>query len=228
MAQRRRERFSQLNKELRELQGGDPSTEAARYLDWRTGKRAINVRRRPDAKYLQKARNCLVPFGQTRPVANASFSYADYYQVSYTVGSRNLGLNFSLNDNDLGYGGEKDEAKTDPSFYPALIKAGCRYKNATEVTDTSAITLKPYKHKPVRTLSLPFGCKRNEAEGGGGFSVTASNEETRRRELTKTLREANPSQGIVVTVGYEPEVFRTKRSALSPLPANSITLPALP
>lgn len=205
---RRRQRFSNLEAEFRSVGGiAAPGSRLDKYIQFKTGKTKVD-RRKATLTAAQRTRFgvSLLPFNIDAP---ETVTQDARYESSITAYSNTGRTELGLSDAELGYGGvtiEGKTAKSDPSYYPALLRPAIRGA-VEDKTATSSITGTQYYYKEHRLLGIPFG--RTTA------TAKADSEEDRRTVLA---RAAKAGATKAASVGYDPEVWRGKKTPLPELP----------
>jgi hypothetical protein len=212
MAQRHRGRFSDLERQFRESGGvAAPGSRLANYIEYKSGKKKIERRKttKLDAAERKRYGVSLLPFNLDPPATITQ----DHRYVASISGFSNAGRKaLGITDADAGYGKivvAGASAKTEATYYPALIKAVVR-TGAAAKTPNSSITGTKYTYYESSAYSIPFG--RTNAGNA------ADSEEDRRMALTENAKGTAGDTKAAASVGYEPEVFRGNRTGLAELP----------
>ncbi|MEM8780000.1 MAG: hypothetical protein AAGF26_14235 [Cyanobacteria bacterium P01_G01_bin.49] len=102
---------------------------------------------------------------------------------------------------------------SNPSFYPALIKAAYDASSSSAQPEkVSQITGEKYPYKYARTFSFPFGrvASADDAKTGtAGTAITDADELDVYRDV-KTKLEAGTGTQLPKSISYEPELFKTE------------------
>lgn len=206
---RRRQRFSQLERELRASGYAPPAgSRAAAYLDFKKGVNKIDVKNAATSAERARKGVALLPFGMLPPDAVTA---AHRYVASITALSNTGRLGFGLSNNDLGYEALAAGNKNPGNFYPPLLKVFNRTSMNT-TSPTSGILKKEYNRYPGRNYSIPFG--RSATVGGGGFTIKTIGEEDAKSALIDQIVTA---ERPLVLVSYEPELFTSPKKDLASL-----------
>lgn len=218
---RRKTRFSGLRRRLRDV-GGVPSGTAAPELQgfyrYVTGQSSITVNNplSGDAKKLVGV--ALIPFAITPPSTPTDGLYIVRMSgYSYKGLTDRSGLNladFGLTDTyDAG-------ADSDPSFYPALLKATySRGGASTNNSKVSGVTGRTYSYTPKRTFSFPFGRTTSSIQDAKTGQTETSVDAVDELDVAKSLisfvsdgsktgtPSSDPTQRAE-SISYEPELYK--------------------
>lgn len=198
---RRRQRFSDLEKQFRESGGvAAPGSKLAGYIEFKAGRSKIDVNVRLTAAQRKRFGFGVIPFNL--PVAATPVRVAAPITAYSNDGRTDLGLT----DADLGYANIDANTAQLENFYPALLRCFVPTAGATPLTPISAITKKEYRRIPGRSYSIPFG-------RAGGTPATDT-EETRKAALI-TEAKAGAGTNKATGVSYEPEVFKVGKPDLA-------------
>lgn len=204
MPTRKRSRFGDLERQLRDLNGGDPPVGSVldKYLKYKKGETKLERRTTNKLTAAQRKRVGYSVSGFNTDFAASPAAHAKRQIVSITTFSNTARTALGISNANAGYAAQTVDdvsADSDPSFFPALIKPSLPAADGKEGTN-SAITGREYTYVESRNYSIPFG--RRAAD---------DSEEERRAALSADARSsATPPRSI----GYEPEVYRGQRSAL--------------
>lgn len=200
MGQRRRQRFSDLERQFRESGGvAAPGSRLAGYIDFKQGKSQIKVTQKLTSAQRKRFGFGVLPFNLA-----VDTTTPERYTAPITAYSNGIRAEIGLTNTNLGYVNIDGTTVQSENFYPALLRVFIPTAGATPLTPISAITKKEYTRTPGRSGSIPFG----RAGGTPGTDV----EETRRADLATA---AKNNAGVKATsVSYDPEVFKVGKPDL--------------
>lgn len=205
---RRRERFKQLERELKATgYAPDPGTCAAAYLDFKKGVNKINMENPPSSAERVRKGVALLPFGIKPPDAPTALNR---YVAPITALSNTGRTNLQLSNNDLGYEALAAGNKKPDNYYPPVLRVFNKTA-ADPTTPVSGILKKEYTRYVGRSYFIPFG--RSTTLGGAGFGVAVIGEEDSRDILVQRITGAN----VRASVSYDPEIFTSRRADLESL-----------
>lgn len=212
---RRRQRFSQLTRALKEGGAPEAGSRAAGYLAWLQGQRSINVRNEVPATGKDRIAISVIPFGASAGTG----AVIDRFETTITEYSLS-GIKFlgtiPVTQTGIPLAGVLLAAagnETEPDFYPALFKVSVYRGTGATTQVTSGITGKPYKTREKRTFALPFGRTTTAKEGKTGATQTDL-DKVDELEVFKSLRDA--VRGATTedkkprSISYDPELYRLK------------------
>lgn len=206
---RRRQRFAQLERELKASgYAPDPNSRAGQYLNFKKGINRINVANPPNAAERLRKGVAILPFNLPLelPVTND-----DRFLVPITALSNTGRLSLGLSNNELGYEALSPLTKNPGNFYPALLRVFVKTSSTPMPTSpTSGILRRPYKRYAGRSYSIPFG--RSEALVAT-FTAATVTEENSKQALILQIKATNP----LTSVSYDPEVFTSQAPDLTSL-----------
>ncbi|HEY9599016.1 MAG TPA: hypothetical protein V6D33_15230 [Cyanophyceae cyanobacterium] len=205
---RRRQRFSQLERQFRESGGvAAPGSRLAGYIDFKNGTTKIDVKVKLTAAQRKRFGFGILPFNvaPSDPVVPA-----DRYAAPITAYSNAGRTDLGLINTQLGYANIDAETRQAENFYPAVLRVFVPTSGATPTTPTSAITKKEYTRIPGKSYSIPFG--RTTA------GAKTDTEEGRRAALASDAKKGSGTNQAS-SVSYDPEVFKVGKPDLtSPTP----------
>lgn len=204
---RRRQRFSDLERQFRESGGvAAPGSRLAGYIDFKSGKTKIDITVKLTGEQRKRYGFGILPFNIAvgDPVEPTDRRAAPI--TNYSNGGR---LSLGLNNLQLGYVDIDANTRQEDNFYPALLRVFVPTQNAAALTPISAITKKEYSRIPGQSFSIPFG--RTTA------GAKTDTEEGRKAALAADARKG---AGAIKasSVSYEPEVFKVGKPDLASPP----------
>jgi hypothetical protein len=216
---RRRQRFSNLFKVLREGGAPEAGTPAAGFLQFLQGARRVNVVNTIPEAGRDRIRIALLPFGV--PVGTGT--PADRYEstiTKYSLSGINSRSAIPVAAGVIDIAGVRlAEAGNQVSseYYPALFKIAVSRGADTVRTKTSAVTNKSYKTRETRTFILPFGRSTNTSVKDIKTGATQSDlDKVEEIEVYRALRTTALSTTTEAdkpkSVSYEPELFKQTTS----------------
>jgi hypothetical protein len=203
---RHRQRFSDLNRVLRASKGVVPAeSRVGNYLEYLKGNRKIDVKHQPAQNHKNRHSIGLIPFN-----LNVVEDTPKYYKAAITAWSEaGRKTHLSLTNNDLGYEDSENAEKVE-GYYPAALKVAVRGVNTALTTPRSGITNKEYKRKLGFSYTVPFG--RSKSLISTVTTLVRCVEEQSRVALTEKIRKEVTTGVAIVSIGYDPERFRTRGS----------------
>lgn len=153
---RDKQRFSDLQRQLKQGNYSQTSGDAFEYLQYLKGINKLKVERKPDSKYLQRFNVGVIPFDVAFVAADAE----KHWQAAMTILADNIRIEFNTVAPIALFGIEIDLSKCEQvnGFYPALARITVKpLSQTTKDEKTSGITKRKYKSFKTRTGSIPFG-----------------------------------------------------------------------
>lgn len=206
---RRRRRFSDLDRALRNLNGAEPAAGSREfhYLQFKKGADGYRIKISAAAKLTPAQRvpigAAILPFNIPVP---GTVDDADRYVVALTTRANTNRKDLGLTNLELGYANIVDGVTNeDDKFYPAVLQLYVQ-TGTTATNSISAVTKATYPRKPGRSDGVPFG--RTTA------TAAADTEELRRKTLSIAARNATGTVKAK-SVSYMPEQFGSKRRSLT-------------
>lgn len=221
MAQRRRRRFSDLERLFRESGGtAEPGSRLAGYIDFKKGINRVKQRQERKLTAAQRKRYgyAILPFGVS---PGATPGPEDRYAAPITAYSNDHRRSAGLSDAELGYADVVAVTRQQDIFFPALCKFFINF--GTPLSPVSGVTKKEYKRKDGRSITVPFGRTvtntTDEKTGAVETTVNDVDYEDMRSSLALQLKNKVVDNNIITSVSFEPEIWRTGRPDLaSPQP----------
>lgn len=199
---RRRQRFSDLERQFRESGGtAAPGSRLAGYIAFKRGESQIKITKKLTAEQRKRFGFAVLPFN--KPVS-ATPTPADRLAAPITAYSNTGRIALGLTDTDCGYANVSETTQQSPNFYPALLRVFVP-SSTVPLTPLSAVTKKEYNRIPGSSYGIPFGRLSAQA--------ATDTEEVRRAALANAARGAGGSLKAS-SVSYEPEVFKSGRANL--------------
>lgn len=219
MAQRRRRRFSDLEKQFRESGGtAAPGSRLAGYIDYKKGINKVEIRdtRKLTAAQRKRYGYAIVPFGLTVP---ATVTSGDRYAASITAYSNQYRKEAGLTDNELGYQDIVGATIQSEIFFPALCRFFINF--GTTLSPTSGIVKKEYKRKDGRTITVPFGRTMSDVTDATTGATEATLDDVDYQDVRTSLALAlkgkvvGGTTNVITSVTFEPEVWKVGKSDLA-------------
>ncbi|MBW4480842.1 MAG: hypothetical protein KME54_29415 [Tolypothrix brevis GSE-NOS-MK-07-07A] len=210
---RRRQRFSDLEKQFKESGGvAAPGSRLAGYIAFKKGENKIEVKKKLTAAERKRYGFAILPFGVT-PEASTPKRYA----ASITAYSNASRAGLGVTNNMLGY--EDIDASTEQAgnFYPALIKVFIKSGTIND-NQISGVTQKKYRRIEGATYTYPFGRTTTDVTDAVTGATESTVNEVDAQDVRNTLvtfLAGLPAEKKVGSISYEPEVFRTGSKALA-------------
>lgn len=211
---RRRNRFSQLEKQFRESGGqAAPGSKLAGYIDFKKGINHVTVSHKLTAAERKRYAFAILPFG--RNIHDLAVA-ADRYQAPITAYSNTGRTALALSDAQCGYDNVTATTNRGGHFYPAVIRPAILRTDIAAGTPNSGITKKDYKRTYTKSYGIPFGRTisgvRDTVTGAAAASVGAVTEEEVKIALTEAI---NGAAGVTVkSISYLPEEFKSPEKEL--------------
>jgi hypothetical protein len=212
---RRRQRFSDLERQFRESGGvAAPGSRLAGYIAFKKGESKIKVDKKLTSEQRERFGYAVLPFGLA-PGAGTPKRYAASITAYSNTGRK--GLNVS--DNRAGYENISATTIQSENYYPALLRVFVKSSD-TKTTPTSAVTKKEYSRTPGSTYSFPFGRTLTSVVDLVTGTAKTVIEDVDVEDVRKSLADFVKVQTNVKSISYEPEVFKVgKQDLVSPPPS---------
>lgn len=204
---RDKQRFSDLQRQLKQGNYSQTSGSAFEYLQYLRGINKIVVARRPGIKYLERFNVGVIPFDITMAAAAGD----QHCECTMTVMAENIRAHFNANAPLTLFGIQSDLALCSQlqGFYPALARVTLRpLSQTTKDAVVSGITRRAYKRWKSRTGSIPFGRTTGglkTAAGAASTDLNLSVQEQVEDSITESLKGKNTSTWQVIGISFVPE-----------------------
>jgi hypothetical protein len=211
---RRRQRFSDLERQFRESGGiAAPGSRLAGYIAFKKGESKIEVKKKLTGAERKRYGFAVIPFG-LNPDATTPKRYAASLTSYSNVGRTALGVT----DNKAGYENITASTIQSENYYPALLRVFVKSSD-TKTTPVSAVTQKEYSRTAGSTYSFPFGRTTTDVVDTTTGTAKATLDSVDAEDVRKSLATFVKGKPNVASISYEPEVFKVGKQDLVSPPA---------
>ena len=210
---RRRQRFSDLERQFRESGGvAAPGSRLAGYIAFKKGENQIEISKKLTAAERKRYGFAVIPFG-----VSPSGTTPKRYAAPITVYSNTQRTALGLTNAKLGYADIDAGTEQAENFYPALLRVFVKSSDV-KTSAKSAVTQKKYSRTPGATYSFPFGRTTSGVEDAQTGTADATLAEVDEEDVRKSLSAFVRTKTNVASVSYEPEVFKVGKQDLASPP----------